>query len=77
MTVDQIKKTIKSDQYKFLKENEHLGSNIILLGLGGSYSYGTNVETSDLDVRGCALNKKEEILANNNFEQFEIGRAHV
>lgn len=70
MTVDQIKKTVNSDQYKFLKENKHLGSNIILLGLGGSHSYGTNVETSDLDVRGCTLNKKEEILTNINFEQF-------
>lgn len=70
MTLDQIKKTVNSNQYKFLKENEHLGNNIILLGLGGSHSYGTNVETSDLDVRGCALNKKEEILTSVNFEQF-------
>ena len=50
-------------------ENEHLGDNIILLGLGGSHAYGTNVETSDLDVRGVALNKKEEILIGRNFEQ--------
>ena len=70
MTIDQIKKTVNSNQYKFLKENEHLGNNIILLGLGGSHSYGTDVETSDLDIRGCALNKKEEILTSTNFEQF-------
>ena len=70
MTLDQIKKTVNSNQYKFLKENEHLVNNIILLGLGGSHSYGTDVETSDLDVRGCALNKKEEILTSVNFEQF-------
>lgn len=70
MTLDQIKKTVNSNQYKFLKENEHLRNNIILLGLGGSHSYGTDVETSDLDVRGCALNKKEEILTSVNFEQF-------
>lgn len=42
----------------------------ILLGLGGSHAYGTNIETSDLDLRGCALNSKTEILTNENFEQF-------
>ena len=61
---------LKSPQYAFLEDNEHLGKNIILLGLGGSWAYGTNVETSDVDVRGCALNTKEEILTNKNFEQF-------
>lgn len=57
-------------EYTFLKDNKHLGDNIILIGLGGSYAYGTNVEGSDLDIRGCALNSKEEILTNKNFEQF-------
>lgn len=70
MNVEQIKQIIQSDDYDFLKTNEHLGNNIILLGLGGSYAYGTNIQSSDLDIRGCALNKKEEILTNQNFEQF-------
>ncbi len=65
-----FKDVIASEQYDFLRTNEHLGNKIILLGLGGSWSYGTNVETSDLDVRGCALNSKEELLTNANFEQF-------
>lgn len=56
--------------YNFLYENEHLKGRIILLGFGGSLAYGTNVETSDIDLRGCALNTKEEILTNKNFEQF-------
>lgn len=69
--MDAIKNMIKSSSdYKFLSTNEHLGSNIILLTLGGSYAYGTNVEGSDVDIRGCALNSKEEILTNKNFEQF-------
>ena len=61
---------LSNTEYNFLRENEHLGDNIILLGLGGSHAYGTNIETSDLDIRGCALNTKEEILTNKNFEQF-------
>ena len=61
---------IHESKYDFLRNNEHLGNNIILLGLGGSYAYGTNVESSDIDIRGCALNTREEILTNINFEQF-------
>ena len=71
MTIDEIKKKISGEEYDFLRTDKHLGNKIVLLGLGGSYSYGTNVETSDLDVRRIALNTKEEILTNERFEQFE------
>lgn len=70
MTIEEIKSKVASQEYDFLRTNPHLGKNIILLGLGGSHAYGTNTETSDLDVRGCALNNKSEILTNENFEQF-------
>lgn len=70
MTIKEIKEAVKSEKYNFLRTNSHLGNNIILLGLGGSHAYGTNNENSDLDVRGCALNSKSEILTNENFEQF-------
>lgn len=71
MTTQEIRdKVLFSNEYRFLHTNEHLGNNIILIGLGGSYAYGTNTENSDLDIRGCALNTKEEILTNKNFEQF-------
>lgn len=70
MTIDEIKKKVNSSEYDFLKTNPHLGKNIILLGLGGSHAYGTNTETSDIDIRGCALNSKSEILTNENFECF-------
>ena len=70
MKLAEIKSILKTDKYSFLRNNSHLGSNIILLGLGGSYAYGTNIESSDIDIRGCALNTKEEILTNVNFEQF-------
>jgi len=32
-------KLLKTEEYKFLKTNEHLGKHVILLGLSGSYSY--------------------------------------
>jgi predicted nucleotidyltransferase len=70
MTINEIKTLIQTPEYDFLKTNEHLGSNIILLTLGGSHAYGTNVEGSDVDIRGCALNAKDEILTNKSFEQF-------
>ena len=70
MNLLQIKDLIASDEYEFLRSNEHLGDKVIMIGLGGSHAYGTNIETSDLDVRGCALNSKEEILTNQHYEQF-------
>ena len=70
MNIDQIKSQVSSSKYDFLRTNPHLGKNIILLGLGGSHAYGTNTDESDLDVRGVALNSKEEILTNQNFDQF-------
>lgn len=63
MAYEEIKKQLNTPVYDFLKTNPHLGDNIILLGLGGSYAYGTNREGSDIDIRGIYLNSKEEILA--------------
>ena len=69
MTIQQIQAVTNTQPYDFLRTNPHLGKNIILLGLGGSYSYGTNTEDSDVDIRGIALNTKNEILLNRSFEQ--------
>lgn len=70
MNIEQIKEKLKSEEYDFLRKDKNLGNNIIVLTLGGSHAYGTNNEDSDLDVRGCALNNKMQILTNENFEQF-------
>lgn len=70
MTLDEIKNMIREPQYDFLRQNEHLGDNIIFITLGGSHAYGTNVDGSDVDIRGCALNRDCDILGLSNFEQF-------
>lgn len=57
-------------EYDFLKTDEHLGGNIILLGLAGSYSYGTNNENSDIDVRGVTLNRKSDLIGLTQYEQY-------
>ena len=70
MNIEQIKTKLQSIEYDFLRTDKNLGSNVIILTLGGSHAYGTDNENSDLDVRGCALNSKMQILTNENFEQF-------
>ena len=69
MTIEQIREMVKGPEYEFLRTNPHLDRRIIFLTLGGSYSYGTNVETSDVDVRGCALNSSSDLLGLTSFEQ--------
>lgn len=69
MTIEQIKEMVAGSEYDFLRTNPHLKNRIIFLTLGGSYSYGTNVETSDVDVRGCALNRPSDLLGLTDFEQ--------
>lgn len=62
--IDELSK----DEYNFMFTNDKLKQNIILFGLGGSRSYGTNTPESDWDFRGITLNSKEEILLGKDFE---------
>lgn len=66
----QSMKILQQPEYNFIKTDEHLGKNVILLGLAGSYSYGTNVETSDIDIRGITLNRKSDMIGLTRFEQY-------
>ncbi len=64
-------KIMNSAEYDFLRSNHRLGKRIILLGLGGSYAYGTNNENSDIDFRGITLNMPSDLLGLTEFEQYE------
>ena len=48
------KKLLQTSEYDFLRTNPYLGNHILLLTLGGSRAYGTNLPTSDVDIRGIA-----------------------
>lgn len=69
MQIDSIKSKLKESEYSFLYTNKHLQDNVIMLCLAGSYAYGTATANSDIDIRGCALNTKKEILLSTDFEQ--------
>jgi hypothetical protein len=66
-----FKKLMNSEEYDFLRTNERLGNRIMLLGLGGSYSYGTNNEGSDIDFRGVTLQMPSDLLGMTEFDQYE------
>ena len=67
-------KMLESDEYAFLRTDEHLGKRMMLLGLSGSYGYGTNREDSDVDFRGAALQRPSDLLGLTEFEQYVDSR---
>ena len=70
MLSSDFMKILKGTDYSFLRENEHLANKIMLLGLSGSYGYGTNREGSDVDFRGVAMQQPSDILGLTEFEQY-------
>ena len=72
MTIQEISTLVHEDPaYDFLRTDPVLrGRDILFIALGGSYAYGTNVDTSDVDLRGAVLNRPEELIGLQGFDQF-------
>lgn len=66
-----FKDLLQSSEYSFLKTDPHLAGRIMLLGVSGSYGYGTSRPGSDIDLRGVALNQPSDLIGLTSFEQFE------
>ena len=68
MTLDMIKERLKLPAYDFLRHDSRLRQPVFVT-LGGSHAYGTSTENSDVDIRGCALNSRKDLLTQRDFEQ--------
>ena len=66
-----FKELLQTTEYDFIRKNERLGDRIMLLGVGGSYAYGTNNEGSDIDFRGVTLQLPSDLIGLTEFEQYE------
>ena len=72
MTFEEKMRTLTAEgKYDFLHSNPLLGNNIAILGVGGSYAYGTDIDESDIDLRGCAMETPERIISGDPFERFD------
>ena len=67
-SANEIGININVDDYTFLDKTPELHTPV-LIGRGGSWAYGTNIETSDVDIRGIAMHSKKDILLGHGFEQ--------
>lgn len=68
--MNSLEKLLGQESYQSFLESHKLKERLVFMTYGGSYAYGTNIEGSDIDIRGCALNTSEEILLNRDFEQY-------
>ena len=64
-------KILQSENYNFIRSDERLKERVMLLGVCGSYAYGTNNKESDIDFRGVTLMRPSDLIGFTEFEQFE------
>lgn len=64
--ISAFAKQINAEDYRFLDDTVKTHEPI-LIGFGGSIAHGTNIETSDIDIKGAAMLSPEEILLGRDF----------
>ena len=64
------KAILSKPEYQFLYSEPHIKDRLLFLCVSGSHAYGTNVEGSDLDVRGVALDRIDSLIGLDRFEQY-------
>ncbi len=65
--------SVAEEVFKHLdKSVEFVKNTTCLLVRAGSHSYGTNVSSSDIDLKGVCFGQKRHYLGSNVFEQAEI-----
>ena len=62
-----LKKLYFSDEYKWLRED--CGERLCFITVSGSWGYGTNVEGSDIDIRGVMLPTIDDLIGLQNEDQ--------
>ena len=62
---------LNTEPYGFIHKEANLGSQVLYLTLSGSIGYGTNLQTSDIDLRGFAIEQKAVLFGFGEFEQYE------
>ena len=61
--MDNVKNSLLSSEYDFLRTEKMLGSNVGMLCMGGSIAYGTNLPgKGDIDIRGFAVEPISQII---------------
>lgn len=69
--MQDIKQLIQTPVYNFLRENKHLGKNMMLLALSGSHAHGIAMDYSNINLLGCAINTASDILGMSTFECYK------
>lgn len=64
----ELREVLERPEYEFLHQ---LNRPILFLTFGGSHAYGTNNENSDIDIRGCVLNRVDELLGRRTFDAYK------
>ena len=70
MKPEEVKKIVLEDpNYNFIWDGTYKP---LLIVMSGSHAYGTQTDTSDIDVRGIVMPPKEALIGLSPFEQHEV-----